>query len=267
MSEDLSRHALQLLAQVREQQPLVHCITNYVAMDVTANTLLAIGAAPAMVHAIEEVEEFAGIASAVLLNIGTLSAPWVESMRAAADRAASLGKPWVLDPVGAGATAFRTRVARYLAARGPAAIRGNASEILSLAGGMSATRGVDSTQTADEALQAAGELARKHGCIVAVTGEVDYVTDGTQVLAVRHGHPMMTKVTALGCALSATTAAFLAVERTPRSAAAALAVFGLCGEWVAEGSPGPGTFRTRLLDALYGLDPETAPELRIEVVS
>jgi hydroxyethylthiazole kinase len=253
-----------LLTAVREQSPLVHCITNYVAMDVTANTLLALGAAPAMVHAVDEVVEFVGISSALLLNIGTLSPTWVHAMRLAADRAAQLGKPWVLDPVGAGATAYRTNVSRDLMRRGPACVRGNASEILALAGATGRTRGVDSTQTADEARGAAVELARELGCMVAVTGATDYVTDGSTVLAVRHGHPMMTRVTALGCALSATTAAFLAVERSPRSAAAALALFGLAGERAAEGDVGPGTFRVRILDGLYGLDPASRDELRID---
>ncbi|HEX8695625.1 MAG TPA: hydroxyethylthiazole kinase [Longimicrobium sp.] len=265
MTDDPAR-PWRLLADLRRQSPLVHCITNYVAMDVTANTLLALGAAPAMVHAAEEVEEFVGIASALLINIGTLSPAWVESMHLAADRAVELGKPWVLDPVGAGATAYRTETARDLARRSPAAVRGNASEILALAGAAGRTRGVDSTQTADEAREAARDLAGELGCIVAVTGEVDYVTDGSGVLAVRHGHPMLTRVTALGCALSAVCAAFLAVERSPGSAAAALALFGLCGEEAARPAVGPGSFRVRLLDALYALDPASPRELAITEV-
>ncbi|HEU4456906.1 MAG TPA: hydroxyethylthiazole kinase [Longimicrobium sp.] len=262
MSND-NGHPWRLLARLREQSPLVHCITNYVAMDVTANALLALGAAPAMVHSVEEVEEFVGISSALLINIGTLSPPWVEAMMLAADRAASLGKPWVLDPVGAGATAYRTRVAGELARRGPACVRGNASEILALAGASGRTRGVDSTQSTDEARDAAAGLARELGCLVAVTGEVDYVTDGASTLAIRHGHPLMTRVTALGCALSATTAAFLAVERTPLSAASALALFGMAGEDAAEGAPGPGTFRVRMIDNLHALDPASTREARI----
>src|SRR3954470_23099246 len=133
------------LRTLRERSPLVHNITNYVAMDVSANALLAIGAAPAMVHALEEVEEFTGISSALVVNIGTLSPQWVEAMRLAAQRAAALGKPWVLDPVGAGATRYRTDTARKLAGMRPTVIRGNASEVLAVAGGTEATRGVDST--------------------------------------------------------------------------------------------------------------------------
>ena len=255
------------LERLRQAGPLVHCITNYVAMDVTANALLAIGASPAMVHAGDEVEEFVSISSALVVNIGTLSPPWVESMERAADRAVALGTPWVLDPVGTGATAYRTRTARQLAGRGPSVIRGNASEILSLAGEVGGTRGVDSTRGADEASGVARELARGLGCVVAVTGATDYVTDGTRTLAVEHGHPMMTRVTALGCALTGVTGAFLAVEPEPLLASAyALALFGLAGELAASGSIGPGTLRVRLMDALHVLDTVAEREIRIREV-
>lgn len=252
------------LARLRDAGPLVHCITNYVAMDVTANALLAIGASPAMVHASEEVEDFVSISSALVVNIGTLSPAWVQAMELAADRAVVRGTPWVLDPVGAGATPYRTRVARELAGRKPTVIRGNASEILSLAGEVGGTKGVDSTRGADEAAGAARELARGLGCVVAVTGEVDYVTDGRRTLAVHHGHEMMTRVTALGCALAGVTGAFLAVEPDPVLASAyALALFGLAGEMAASGAIGPGTLRVRLMDALHVLDTLPAREIRI----
>ena len=255
------------LGRLRTASPLVHCITNYVAMDVTANALLAIGASPAMVHAAEEVEDFVGIASALTVNIGTLSPPWVASMERAAERAAALGKPWVLDPVGCGATPYRTRVSRDLAGRRPSVIRGNASEILSLAGEVGGTKGVDSTRSADEASGVARDLARGLGCVVAVTGAVDYVTDGRRTLSVHHGHEMMTRVTALGCALTGVTGAFLAVEPDPLLAAAyALAVFGYAGEMAASGAIGPGTLRVRLMDALYVLDTIAQPEIRIREV-
>ena len=252
------------LDRLRQRQPLVHCITNYVAMDVTANALLAVGASPAMVHAREEVEDFVSIASALVVNIGTLSAEWVLSMELAADRAVSLGTPWVLDPVGAGATPYRTGVARDLARRKPTVIRGNASEILTLAGEVGGAKGVDSTRSADEARDAAAALAREVGCVVAVTGAVDHVTDGTRALAVHHGHPLMTRVTALGCALTGITGAFLAVEEDALHAAAhALAVFGLAGEVAASGHAGPGTLRAHLMDALHALDEDTGLEIRI----
>lgn len=256
------------LARLRQAGPLVHCITNYVAMDVTANALLAIGASPAMVHANEEVEDFVSIASALVVNIGTLSPAWVTAMERAADRAVALGKPWVLDPVGAGATPYRTGVARALAGRKPSVVRGNASEILSLAGEVGGTKGVDSTRGADEASGIARELARGLDCVVTVTGEVDYVTDGLRMLSVHHGHPMMTRVTALGCALTGITGAFLAVEPDPLLASAyALALFGLAGEMAASGAIGPGTLRTRLLDALHVLDTVPQSELRIHDIS
>jgi hydroxyethylthiazole kinase len=243
------------LRTLRERTPLVHNITNYVAMDVSANALLAIGAAPAMVHATDEVEEFTGISHALVVNIGTLSPAWVEGMRLAVARAVSLGKPWVLDPVGAGATKYRTETARELAAKHPTVIRGNASEILAVAGGAEATRGVDSAHASDDAVQSAVSLARRLGCVVAVTGATDYVTDGSRTLSVANGHPMMTRVTALGCSASALVGAFLAAHDDPVFAtAAALSVFGLAGEMAASDSPGPGTFRVRLLDALYRMD-------------
>ncbi|HEV2131919.1 MAG TPA: hydroxyethylthiazole kinase [Longimicrobiaceae bacterium] len=246
------------LARLRREAPLIHNITNYVAMDVTANALLAIGASPAMVHAVQEVRDFVGIAHALVVNIGTLSPEWVRAMAAAADAAVDAGKPWVLDPVGAGATPYRTAVARELSRRGPAVIRGNASEILAVAGDAgAATKGVDSVHASEHAREVAREMAHDLGCVVAVTGAVDYVTDGERLLSVENGHPMMTKVTALGCAATALVAAFLAVSDDPVVAAAqALGVIGLAGEIAARESPGPGTLRWRLLDALYQLDEE-----------
>lgn len=252
------------LAGLREQSPLVQCITNYVAMDVSANVLLALGAAPAMAHAAEEVEDFVAIASALMINIGTLSPPWVAAMERAADRAVALGKPWVLDPVGAGATPYRTEVARDLARRRPTIIRGNASEILAVAGELGGTRGVDSTRTPKQARALAEALARELECVVAVTGKVDHVTDGRRTLAIDHGDPLLTRVTAMGCALSAVTAAFAAVEPDPLTATAhALALFGLCGERAADAATGPGSFRVGMIDSLAALDPGDGTALRI----
>jgi len=243
------------LRRLRERTPLVHNITNYVAMDVSANALLAVGAAPAMVHALEEVEEFVAISHALVVNIGTLSPPWVEAMRRAADRAVQLGKPWVLDPVGAGATRYRTQTARELAAKRPTVVRGNASEILAVGGGVEGTRGVDSAHGSDDALASARALASRLGCVVAVTGAVDYVTDGRRTLSISNGHEMMTRVTALGCSATALVGAFLASHEDPVFAsAAALAVIGLAGEIAARHAAGPGTFRQHLLDALYAMD-------------
>jgi hydroxyethylthiazole kinase len=254
------------LRELRRAAPLVHNITNYVAMDVTANALLAIGASPAMVHAEEEVEEFVGISSALVVNIGTLSPAWVAAMHRAVHQARALGKPWVLDPVGAGATRYRTDVAGQLSRRHPSVVRGNASEILAVAGAASATKGVDSVHASADALEVARSLAAELACTVAVTGEIDYVTDGERVLRVANGHPMMPRVTALGCTASALTGAFLAVQPDPLLAAAqALGVLGLCGERAGFHTHGPGSFRWRLLDALYQLDEQMVREgVRIE---
>jgi hydroxyethylthiazole kinase len=253
------------LQEVRRAAPLVHSITNYVSMDITANALLAVGASPAMIHAEEEVEEFVGIADALVVNIGTLSPAWVRSMELAAARAAELGKPWVLDPVGAGATSYRTTTAVSLARRGPSVIRGNASEILALAGTGPGARGVDSVEGSDAAAEVARSLAAEIGCVVAVTGATDYVTDGDRMLRVENGHLLMTRVTALGCTASALVGAFLAVNPDVVEAAAqALAVLGLSGEIAAAGSSGPGSLRSRLLDALYAMDEAAIQSVRID---
>lgn len=247
------------LARVRAASPLVQNITNYVVMNSTANALLAAGASPAMVHAVEEVEEFVTISRALVINIGTLSPRWVEAMRLAAARAHARRVPWVLDPVGVGATTYRTAVGAELAQMSPAVIRGNASEIMVLAGSVGAAgKGVDSTQSTDDALGPARALARDTGAVVAMTGVIDYVTDGTRVVAVRNGHPMMARVTGLGCTASALVGAFIAVnDDTLSAAAAALAVLGVAGELAAARSIGPGSLQMHLLDALYVMDEST----------
>jgi hydroxyethylthiazole kinase len=247
------------LEAVRRDAPLVHNITNFVAMDVVANCLLALGASPAMVHAEEEVEDFVAIASALVVNIGTLSPPWVAAMGRAADRARALGRPWVLDPVGAGATPYRTRTALDLIGLRPTLIRGNASEILALAGAAAGpTKGVDSTHGTDEAVDAAAQVARASRAVVAVTGAIDRITDGARWREVGNGDVRMTRVTALGCAASAVIGAFLTVEPDPLEAAAqGLAVFGLAGERAAAVAAGPGSLRWRLVDELALLDEAT----------
>ena len=244
------------LARVRAAAPLVHNITNYVVMNNTANALLAIGASPAMVHAVEEVEEFTSISRGLVINIGTLSPSWVEAMRLAAGRAVHAGIPWVLDPVGAGATAYRTGIAAELARLHPTVIRGNASEIMILAGSVGAAgKGVDSAHSTDAALAPARALARDTGAIVAMTGVVDYVTDGTQVVSIRNGHAMMARVTGLGCTASALVGAFVAANDDHFMATvAALAVLGVAGELATALSPGPGSLQLHLLDALYTID-------------
>lgn len=248
-------YVAQLHSELRQARPLVHNITNYVVMSLSANVLLALGASPAMVHAVEEVEDFVSISSALVVNIGTLSPSWVEGMQRAAARAIALGKPWVLDPVGCGATPYRTRVAAELALQKPTIIRGNASEILSLAGAAaSGGKGVDSTADSDAAVSAAVALAKRTGAVVAVTGAIDYVSDGQQLIAIEGGTELMTLSTGLGCALSASTAAFAAIAPPLKAAAAALAVYGAAGKHAARSCEGPGHLPAELCDALHTMD-------------
>lgn len=250
------------LAAVRRLQPLIHNITNLVVMNVTANALLAAGAAPVMAHSPDEVEEMVSLARALVLNIGTLTGDWVDTMIKAARRANALERPVVLDPVGAGATALRTRAAhRILEETAVAVVRGNASEIMALDQGTGTTRGVDSTRGVADAAASAGRLARRLGTVVAVTGATDLVTDGAREVRVANGHPLMGRITGSGCTATALIAAFLAVDPDPLSAAAtALAFFGLAGERAGVDAAGPGSFQVALLDALYTLSPGAVQE-------
>lgn len=262
MEKNLSRSIIEntsvSLDRVRSVRPLVHNITNYVVMNFTANALLALGASPVMAHAIEEVEEMAALASALVINLGTLSGPWVASMYKAAESARQNSVPIVLDPVGAGATRFRTDTAREMIGKIPiAVVRGNASEILALAGRKSATKGVDSIDGAEGARAAARDLARTHsGMVVAVTGVEDFVTDGVREVRIANGHSLMGRVTGTGCAASSITGAFCGVERDPFLASAgALLTFAIAGELASASNPGPGTFQCLLLDALDAVSP------------
>lgn len=244
------------LQSVRTRAPLIHSITNFVVMNNTANALLAIGASPVMAHAIEEVEEMASLASALVVNIGTLDRQWVESMKAAMRTAQGRGIPIVLDPVGAGATAFRTQTCLQLIEQvPPTVIRGNASEIMALAGQSIKTKGVDSLATEKEAQSAAFALAEKYSCVVCVSGAIDLITDGVTKTLVRRGHAMMPRVTGLGCTATALIAAFCAVNKAPLAAAVhGMTVMGICGEIAAEKANGPGSLQVYFIDALYSLD-------------
>ncbi|MDZ4165975.1 MAG: hydroxyethylthiazole kinase [Smithellaceae bacterium] len=255
------------LELIRARAPLVHNITNYVVMNSSANALLSLGASPVMAHAIEEVEEMVGIAQALVINIGTLSEPWIRAMFAAARKARRRGIPVILDPVGAGATALRTKTALSLLQEAPATIiRGNASEIRSLSLSEGATKGVDSRHTAEDALGAAQALAKLFGSVVSVSGPVDLIVGGDGVIRVANGHPLMPRVTGLGCTASALTGAFAAVNPAPLQAAAhAMAVMGIAGEMAAEKAAGPGSLQLHFLDALYELSyEEIAKRLRWE---
>lgn len=248
-----------ILAALRTRHPLVHNITNYVVMNSTANALLALGASPIMAHAIEEVEELVDISGALVINIGTLSKPWIEAMFKAGLHAKAKNVPVVLDPVGAGASRLRTDTARELIRQvRPAILRGNASEILALGADAGGARGVDAQHTVAQARQAAAALAKAHGMVVAVTGAEDYVTDGRREARVRNGHPLMARVTGTGCAASAVTGAFAAVEPDAfHAAVAALVVFGLAGEWAAQHAQHPGSYGISLLDGLDAVTPDS----------
>lgn len=243
-----------VLQKLRETRPLVQNITNFVTMAVSANVLLAVGASPAMVHAREEIEDFSAIASSLVVNIGTLSSGWIESMMDAARYYGAAGKPWVLDPVGVGATGLRTRVSADLVSMRPAVIRANASEIMALAGATATVRGVDSTDSSASALDSARRLANRSGAVVAVTGATDYVTDGDRVFAIEGGHELMPLSTGLGCALSAVVAAFQAVASPFNATLAALAVYAAAGRIACEKLDGPGQVPAGLCDALYRID-------------
>lgn len=241
---------------VRSSSPLVHNITNYVAMNIAANALLAAGASPLMSFCPEEMDEIVKISSALAVNIGCLDKQEIEAMRLAAKAAGRYGKPWVLDPVGAGASTIRTQTALELIRNfHPTIIRGNASEIMCLAGETIKSRGVDSSASSSDAIEAAKALARESGAVVSVSGPVDYITDGQRVETIANGSPLMPKVTAMGCTATALTAAFAAVSPDPFTAALnTMALMGLAGDIAADGCTGTGTFGVRFLDALSTFD-------------
>jgi hydroxyethylthiazole kinase len=248
------------LRRLREQKPLVHQITNYVVMNETANATLALGALPVMAHAPEEVEEMVALAGALVLNIGTLSKDWVDAMLAAGRAANERGIPVVLDPVGAGATAYRTDTAkRILDEVRVTVLRGNAGEIATLVGVAAEVRGVESIGTAGDAADLAREAGSRLGLVASVTGAVDHVSDGARVIAISNGDAMLASITGTGCMSSAMTGCFLAVnhDRPLEAAAEALAAFGVAGEDAARGAKGPGSFHVALYDALAALDPAT----------
>ena len=248
------------LRALRERKPLVHQITNYVVMNETANATLALGALPVMAHAREEVEEMVGLASALVLNIGTLSPHWVEAMLLAGKAANAGGVPVVLDPVGAGATRYRTETARRILGEVDVAVlRGNQGEVATLVGVAAEVRGVESIGGGGEPTELARTAAETLGVVASVTGPVDHVSDGSSMLTVANGHELLAAVTGTGCMASAMTGCFLAVKRdAPLEAAAeALAAFGVAAEDAARDARGPGSFHVGLYDALANLDPGT----------
>ncbi len=245
------------LKKVRENSPLVHNITNYVVMNTTANALLSLGASPVMAHAVDEMADMAGIASALVLNIGTLSNPWIEGMLLAGKTASKRQIPIVLDPVGAGATPFRTSTCLSLIKEcRPTIIRGNASEVMALVDSGTTTKGVDSTETSKNAIQSAKELALETGAVVSISGKEDYITDGKEVIVIKNHIPLMPRVTGMGCTASALTGALAAVNPNTLSAAAhAMALMAVAGEIASGRAQGPGSFQMHFLDALFALSP------------
>ena len=247
------------LATLRERKPLVHNITNYVVMNETANAILALGALPVMAHSRDEVAEMVGLAGALVLNIGTLEESWIDAMLLAGAAANEQGIPVVLDPVGAGATAYRTGTARRILDEVDVTVlRGNAGEIGTLVGAAAEVRGVESIDTGADAAGLAREAASALGVVASVTGAVDHVSDGERVVAISNGHALLASITGTGCMSSALTGCFLAANDDPLEAAAeALVAFGVAGEDAAVGAKGPGSFHVALYDALAALDPAT----------
>jgi len=246
-----------LFSSVREKRPLVHHITNYVTVNDCANITLCAGGAPVMADAPEEVEEMAAVAGSLVLNIGTLNAAQVESMILAGGMANDRKIPVILDPVGAGATRFRTKTAeRLLDELKISILKGNAGEIGVLAGAGGKVRGVDSHGLAGDPVVIAKDFARSAGLVVTVSGATDIVTDGKRVLLVENGHPMMGSISGTGCMAASVTGAFAAVsDDMVTASAAAFAAFGIAGEEAAACARGPFTFKTALFDELAGLTP------------
>lgn len=255
MEKQLWKH----IQSVRERSPLVHSVTNYVVMNNTANTLLAVGASPIMVHAKSEVKDIVAISHSLVINIGTLDEYWSGAMMIAAEAAHIFGKPWILDPVGAGATPFRVEVLQKLLTFKPTIIRGNASEIIALAkANTTTTKGVDSTAASNEAISAARSLVTEYGAVVCISGETDIIIDREQTIYLDNGHPLMTKVTGLGCSATALLGAFAGVvENKTEATVAAMAMLGIAGELAEQQSAGPGSLQVHLLDALYQLKEAT----------
>jgi hydroxyethylthiazole kinase len=255
MADTRARTLLGVVEAVRERGPLVQCITNHVASSLTANVLLAAGAAPAMVDIRGEAAPFAEVADALLINVGTPHAEQQDAAIEAAQAASAAGRPWVLDPVAVGALPVRTALARRVTELRPGVVRGNASEILGLAGVGTGGRGVDTTDSADAALDAARILIEAGAGAVAISGAVDVVVDRDGVSRLTGGHPLLTRVTGAGCALGALVAACAAVTADPAAAALAASWWLSASAEIAAGrAAGPGSFAVALLDVIASID-------------
>lgn len=267
---NLVERCREALSLVRKRRPLVHHITNIVVANDNANTMLSLGALPVMAFAQEEVEEMVSHAQALVVNLGTLTAEVLESALRAGKRANALGIPVVLDPVGAGATRFRRESSLFFLEHVRVTIlRGNAAEIRALLGLSSRMRGVESEEEEGNRLGLAREAARRFSTVAAITGPVDYVSDGERVVALHNGHPMLARVTGTGCMATSLCGAFVGAVGDPFLAAlAALGFLGVCAEKAISSAMGPGSFRVSLFDAMYSLqEDEFAANLRLEVLS
>lgn len=253
-SADHTAFAAEALTRLRAHSPLVQCLTNSVVTGFTANVLLALGASPAMVDIPGEAGPFAQVASGVLVNLGTPHAEQRSAMVEAAQAAAPAGTPWVLDPVAVGALPVRTALAHQLLELRPTVIRGNASEIIALAGAGDGGRGVDSSDGVEAAEETAQRVAGATGGVVAVSGPVDFITDGVRTARIANGDALLTRVTGGGCALGAVMAAYAAVYEDPfASTVAAVTAYTVAAELAAKKAAGPGSFAVEFLDALAGL--------------
>lgn len=264
-----STRAWENLRAIREMAPLIQNITNTVVMEQTANALLAIGASPVMTEAVEEAAEMAQIAQAVVLNMGTLTPRWQLCAKLAAETANGRNIPLVFDPVGVGATPFRTEAAHSLLYHAFfTVIRGNASEVGTLAGKEEMTKGVDSSTGSLECLEEARKLAVKTAGVIVVSGAVDFITDGNRGFLVRNGHPIMQKVTGMGCTATALIAAFAATEKDSLIASVnAMIVMGIAGELAAKKSDLPGSFKTAFIDQLFSMsESDISQNIRLETV-
>lgn len=258
------------ILHIRNTSPLVHNVTNYVVMNNTANAVLAVGASPVMAHAHSEIDDMVKICQSVVINIGTLDEYWVKSMVQAAEQANRLKKPWILDPVGAGATPYRNSVLEQLLSLRPSVIRGNASEIQALVKhDQTTTKGVDSTAQSNEAVSAARCLNQQFGSIVCISGETDIIVSDRQIIQVHNGNTMMTRVTGLGCSATAVIGAFIAgIENKVEAVLSATSLFSISGEIAAKEAAGPGSLQVLLLDKLYNITLEEIEQLiRVEVAN
>lgn len=245
------------LDSIKKQAPLIHNITNYVVMEFNANVLLALGASPVMAHALEEVEAMCAIAKSLVVNIGTLSKPWIESMDKAFATANQRKIPTVLDPVGAGATHYRTNVAKHFINHWhPTVIRGNPSEILAISSSTrkTITKGVDSTLSPEAAIDSAKILSKETGSVIVISGEIDYIIHNDNTLSILNGCHLMPKIVGMGCSVSATVGSFLSINNNPLQAAThAMALFSIAGEMAAKQSQSPGSYKVHFIDALYNI--------------